>query len=87
MMRRWDDVSPDIKAAELDEIAITVKSHKLLKKLLGENPKLEEIMRNSKNETEALVGVKHWVMEELKSSPEALDFYEGKQTGRKIFEA
>lgn len=87
MMRRWDDVSPDIKAAELDEIAITVKSHKLLKKLLGENSKLEEIMRNSKNETEALVGVKHWVMEELKSSPDALDFYEGNQTGRKIFES
>lgn len=45
------------EADKLDKIAITVKSHRLLKQLLQENPLLEEIMRNSKNETEALVGV------------------------------
>ena len=43
--------------AELDRIAITVKSHRLLQKLLEENPQLEEIMRKAMNETEALVGV------------------------------
>ena len=47
------------EADRLDKIAITVKSHRLLKQLLLENPLLEEIMRNSKNETEALVGVQH----------------------------
>jgi len=46
------------KIEELDKIALIVKSHKLLKKLLKENPKLEEIMRYARNETEALVGVK-----------------------------
>jgi lysine 2,3-aminomutase len=70
---RRDDASPD--NMELDKIAITVKSHKLLKKLLKENPKLEEIMINARNETEALVGVKNWVMEELHDRPEALKFY------------
>jgi lysine 2,3-aminomutase len=48
---------------KLDRIAITVKSHRLLKQLLKENPVLEEIMRNAKNETEALVGVREWVLE------------------------
>ena len=50
---------------ELDRIAITVKSHRLLKTLVHENPKLEEILRNSKNEIEARVGIKNWVLEEL----------------------
>lgn len=49
------------KIHQLDQIAITVKSHKLLKQLLKENPILEEIMRNARNSTEALVGVKNWV--------------------------
>lgn len=71
----------------LDKIAINVRSHKLLKKLLKENPKLEEIMRNSKNEIEALVGVKQWVLTELENSPAALKYYKSKHTDRETFEA
>lgn len=70
---------------ELDKIAINVKSHKLLDQLLKENPKLEELMRNAKNETEVLVGMKHWVLEELKSSPEALTFYHNQRFKRSDF--
>ena len=61
------------KKHELDKIAINVKSHKLLKQLLKENPTLDEIMRNAKNETEALVGVKNWVLKELSKNPLALE--------------
>jgi lysine 2,3-aminomutase len=75
------------KPVELDKIAINVKSHKLLKKLLKENPKLEEIMRNSRNETEALIGVRNWVLEELERSPEALRYYKSEHAGRDMFEA
>jgi lysine 2,3-aminomutase len=71
---------------ELDKIAINVKSHKLLKQLLKENPKLEEIMRYSRNETEALIGVRNWVLKELEQSPEALKYYKSDQAGRKSFE-
>ena len=74
------------KIEELDKIAITVKSHRLLKQLLKENPKLEEIMRNSQNETEALIGVRNWVMGELQESPHAMKFYQGKKSGRETFE-
>jgi lysine 2,3-aminomutase len=70
----------------LDHIAITVKSHKLLKKLLAENPKLEEIMRNAQNETEALIGVRNWILGYLKNRPDAYDFYKGKVRGREAFE-
>jgi len=61
---------------ELDKIAISVKSHRLLKQLLNENPKLEEIMFGAKNETEALIGVKNWVLEILKDNTAAIKYYE-----------
>jgi lysine 2,3-aminomutase len=72
---------------ELDRIAIDVKSHKRLKALLRENPKLEEIMRNAKNETEALIGVRNWVLGELRQRPEAFAFYERRHSTRESFEA
>ena len=61
---------------ELDKIAITVKSHRVLKELLKENPKLEEIMQGSKNETEALVGVKQWILHIIKDKHDAMNYYE-----------
>lgn len=61
---------------DLDKIAISVKSHRLLKKLLKENPKLEEIMFAAKNETEALIGIKEWVKTYLRDHPKALEYYE-----------
>ncbi len=72
---------------ELDQIAINVRSHRLLKTLLKENPKLETLMRNAKNETEARVGLKHWVLEELEHRPKALAYYEGAHADREAFEA
>jgi len=74
------------KMHHLDQIAITVKSHMLLKQLLKENPELEEIMRNAKNSTEALVGVKYWVSESLKKNVDAYNFYKCETGGRKAFE-
>lgn len=71
---------------QLDQIAITVKAHKVLKKLLKENTKLEEIMRNARNETEALIGVRNWVLTDLKKRAEAFNFYKEKAKGREAFE-
>jgi len=72
---------------ELDHIAINVRSHRLVKMLLKENPKLERILRNSKNEIEARVGVREWVLEELQQRPQALAYYEGRSSDRDGFEA
>jgi lysine 2,3-aminomutase len=71
---------------KLDQIAITVKSHKLLKELLRENPHLEEIMRHARNETEALIGVRNWMLDYLRQHPDAYTFYKGTHTGREAFE-
>jgi lysine 2,3-aminomutase len=72
MQKKWD----------LDKISISVKSHQLLKQLLMENPKLEEIMTNARNETEALIGVRNWVCGELEANPDAAAFYENKHNDR-----
>ena len=74
------------KHMDLDRIAINVKAHRVLKQLLKENPVLEEIMRNARNETEALIGVKDWVSGILDSRPEAYKFYRGEVNGREAFE-
>ncbi len=71
---------------ELDKIAINVQSHRLLKQLLKENPKLEEIMRAARNETEALVGVRQWVLGDLEGNPHAMAFYKSAHSGRSLFE-
>ncbi len=71
---------------QLDKIAITVRSHRLLDRLLNENPTLKEIMVNAKNETEALVGVRNWVLAELRNNPDAYSYYKREVQGRKAFE-
>ncbi len=74
------------KVHQLDQIAISVKSHILLKQLLKENFVLEEVMRNAKNPTEALVGVRNWVTTALKKNSHAYSFYKNESKGRKAFE-
>lgn len=69
---------------QLDKIAINVKSHRLLKQLLKENPRLEEFMRNSRNETEALIGVRNWVLEEIKTNKDAYSYYLGDTHGTDV---
>jgi lysine 2,3-aminomutase len=71
---------------KLDRIAINVKSHKLLRQLLRENPELEEILRNSKNETEVVVGVREWIERSLKDREIAFRFYHSKHADRELFE-
>lgn len=71
---------------KLDRIAINVRSHKLLKLLLNENPKLEEILRNSKNETEVVVGVREWLEKDLKDREDAFRFYHVRHSGWDLFD-
>jgi len=70
---------------KLDKIAIDVRSHKLLKQLLNENPEFEKILRNSKNETEVVVGVREWIMKNLKDRENAFKFYHARHSNRDLF--
>ena len=70
---------------KLDRIAIDVRSHKLLKQLLNENPEFEGILRNSKNETEVVVGVREWIEKNLKDRENAFKFYHARHSNRELF--
>ena len=76
MNEKWD----------LDKISISVKSHQLLKQLLMENPKLEEIMTGARNDTEALIGVRNWVLDELEANPAALELYQSEHNDPEALE-
>jgi lysine 2,3-aminomutase len=71
---------------KLDRIAINVRSHKLLRQLLSENPEFEEILRNSKNETEVVVGVREWIEKTLKDRENAFKFYHARHATRELFD-
>ncbi len=71
---------------KLDRIAISVRSHRLLRILLRENPMLETIMRESKNEIEAQLGVKNWIHSEYSNRKDAFRFQIDKVTKLENFE-
>ena len=75
----------DNQVHDLDRVAISVKSHRLLHQLMGETPELERIMQYSKTEIEALLGVRTWVMGELEGNENALSYYRGETTGKSAF--
>ena len=68
----------------LDKIAISVRSHKLLNQLLRENKQLSDIMRRARNETEALVGVRNLALDELKKNQKSYDYFTKKKKIGKI---
>ena len=68
-----------------DKIALSVKSSRLLTKLLKENPRLSDIIINSKDEKEAKEKIRAWAMELLLQNPVAVKYYEGKEEGREAY--
>ena len=74
------------KSYPLDKIAINVRAHRLLRQLLAENRPLEQILRDARNETEALVGIKQWIEGLLAENPAAVAYYHGEASGREAFE-
>lgn len=60
---------------ELDSVEISLKSYKLLKKLLNENPRLKKILKSSKNPEESQSRIRKWALSELKKNNYAENFY------------
>ena len=71
---------------KLDRIAITVRSHRLLKQLMNENPEIEMIMQNSRNETEVMVGVREWIYRKFAGRKQVFEYYDNRHPNREHFE-
>lgn len=74
------------KFKNLDKVAISIKSHKILQKILAENEVLTQILNESENETEVLVKVKKWIEQRIKQRPNAESYYKGTTKGREVYE-
>lgn len=70
----------------LDNIAITVHAHRILRQLLNENPILEEIMRNAVTVDEALQATYNWILPRLKRNPAAEEYYRNPENNPELFE-
>ncbi|PKP39546.1 MAG: KamA family protein [Bacteroidetes bacterium HGW-Bacteroidetes-15] len=69
-----------------EKIALSAKSLTQLRKLFRENPRLDDIFRDSQNLDQAKEKIKEWAMEIMQENTAALNFYSGKEGGRIGFE-
>jgi len=75
-----------IKLKNLDKVAISIKSHKILQKILKENPILNHILLEAENETDVIIAMKEWAEGLIKERPKAEKYYQGKIKGREAYE-
>ncbi len=71
---------------KFDKVAISIQSQKLLNTLLEENPKLAEILHKSETKTEALLGIREWVLDFLKPGETAYKYYKREIQGREALD-
>jgi lysine 2,3-aminomutase len=71
---------------ELKNITIDLRSQKLVRRLLDENPRLEALLKKSGSVDEAVAGLRDWAMAVLQDRPHALGYYQGDAAGRSSFE-
>jgi len=68
------------------EISLTPKAQKIFKKIMNENPKLENILKDSNHTDIVLQKIKKWVKPILKGNPLSYRFYKRDKHSRKDFE-
>ena len=73
-------------SANLDNIAITVHAHRLLRTLLNENPVLEKILLTAATREEALTAVRNWILPKLKRNSAAERFYYSQKTNPELYD-
>ena len=73
------------KIKTLEKVAISVKSLKILNQILAENPKLDQIIRKAHYKSEALLEIKHWVLQYFKSHPNAYQYYQTSACETKLY--
>ena len=67
------------------DIALSLRSRRVLNKIMEENPWFSSIIRNSDTYQEAEEDIRQYCMSLLNKSPEALKFYNGEVSGRKAY--
>jgi lysine 2,3-aminomutase len=68
-----------------EKIALSVKSAKLLRSLMSENPRLESIFRQSGSEEEARKLIREWAEEVIASNESARKYYLKEKTSPEVY--
>ncbi len=71
----------------LDKVAISAQSHRLVQRLLEENPQLQELLERSATLQQFLEGIHGMAMAHLASHPPALAWYRGGGSDVELFRA
>jgi len=69
-----------------EKVQISQKSQNILDLILEENPKLKDILSNSKDDTEVNEAIAKWAETELEANKIAYQYYKNEISGRKNFE-
>jgi lysine 2,3-aminomutase len=84
---RWRHIMRyDEKIENLDKMVISPKSHRIMRKLFHENPRLKDIFDTVDDDKNIRVKIREWMMEILQEKPDALAYYQGEASGRRTFE-
>ncbi len=67
--------------ANIDQIAINIKSFRIIQQILHESPYLAEIMQAARTAEEALLEIQSWISDYFESNPVAHKYYNGELTG------
>lgn len=71
---------------DLNKVAIRPKAHRVFQMLLRENPRLGQILKESKSAQEARAAMKQWADELIQNSKTAQDYLYEKEDKRTLFE-
>ncbi|MFP4018307.1 MAG: KamA family radical SAM protein, partial [Bacteroidales bacterium] len=73
------------KNEQLESVKIAPKAHRLLNKLLEENPEFHKILMECENVNEVYASLRKMVIDKVGENSKALKYYSEEWTGRKIF--
>jgi lysine 2,3-aminomutase len=74
------------KFRRLEKIAISVKSHRILRQLLKENPEIESLMHEANDKEAAVEAMRRWITPYFEKNPHAMAYYSNQEKGREAFD-
>jgi len=67
--------------SNLDQVGISPKAYRLMRQLLNENPRLEDILRRSDHVEQVRHGIRHWALQYMEKNPSAFRYYKQEVQG------
>ncbi|MBZ0243895.1 MAG: KamA family protein, partial [Bacteroidales bacterium] len=63
-----------------------MKSHRILRQLLKENPEIDRLMREANDKEAAVEAMRQWITPYFEKNPHAMAYYSNRENGREAFD-